>query len=434
MSLQRRLLVLLGISFTLLWLSVAALLYLHLNRQVSETLDQRLAASATMVAGLIAQQPEMLLGSGDSPFLVSPESEGVACQIRSAAGKVLLKTNGVGGMLSDGIETGFSNRNMGGEDWHLYTLSHKDVLITTADRMTERNDLQNGIIIVTVLPFVLALIGSLIVLWWGIRQELQPLQRLYGELRRREPGNLEPVNIGIAPAELKPIVGTLNRLLFQVERAVRREQRFASNAAHEFRTPLTAIKIHLQVAQRVSGDRQMFALNSAEKGVERLQRVTEQLLMLARLERNNDWPISTECCISSVVTDALADIPDDRRIEVSVSSGNAPINVPLALAAVAVRNVVENALKYSLREHPVELSASSIDGMARFVVRDYGDGSPRRTGAPLLTAADLDIRGHGLGLAIVDAILVRFNGELRLQHNDVGGLDWFVEFQVRREA
>ena len=102
MSLRRRLLWSLGLSFMLLWLSVGLLMYLHLNQQVSKTLDQRLASSANMVAGLIARQPEMLVATNTNSLLLEPESEGVACQIRAANGEVLLQTSGVrGASLSD---------------------------------------------------------------------------------------------------------------------------------------------------------------------------------------------------------------------------------------------------------------------------------------------------------------------------------------------
>ncbi len=77
MSLRHRLLASLGLSFVALWLLVAGLMYLHLEQQVSRTLDQRLAASATMVAGLIARQPERLLASPPSPLLVTPQLEGL---------------------------------------------------------------------------------------------------------------------------------------------------------------------------------------------------------------------------------------------------------------------------------------------------------------------------------------------------------------------
>lgn len=431
MSLQRRLLCLLGGSFVLLWLLSAGLLYVRLDRQISDTLDQRLAASATMVAGLIARQPELLMASDENPLLVNPESDGVACQIRSASGQVLLETDGTDHFSFDNLQTGFHSRSEGGEEWRLYTLEHQNVLITTADRMTERRDLQNGIIVVMIVPFALALIGSLIALWLGVKQGLRPLHRLFQELRRREPANLDPVTIGDAPAELKPVVATLNELFARVERTLQREQRFASNAAHEFRTPLTAIKTHLQVARKVSGDKQIMPLANAEKGVERLQRVTEQLLMLARLERGSDWPTSAECHVEQVVSGALAELPHNGRVRVDVEDPGAVLTVPGDLAVVAVRNLLENALKYSSPNERVELRTSAAAGKIVFTVRDYGAGD-RPQGQHLAgpNPSNQAIQGHGLGLTIVETIASRFSGTLHREHNAPGGQNWILGFSA----
>lgn len=88
-----------------------------------------------------------------------------------------------------------------------------------------------------------------------------------------------------------------------------REQRFASNTAHEFRTPLTGIKTHLQVARRIDGEQQQLALARAETGVLRLQNVAEQLLMLARLESRDDWREFEPCAVSIAIREALVDMP-----------------------------------------------------------------------------------------------------------------------------
>lgn len=429
MSLQRRLLLLLGSSLVVLWLTAAGLLYVHLDRQVSETLDQRLAASATMVAGLIARQPDLLTAPSENPLLVEPETEGVACQVRSAGGQVLLQTNGADALLSDTAGPGFATRTIGETQWRLFTLDHKGVLITTADRMTERSRLQNGIILVMVVPFALALVGSLLALWLGVKRGLRPLQRLSVALGSREPRNLDPVDIGTAPAELEPVVETLNNLFVRVDRTVRREQRFASNAAHEFRTPLTGIKTHLQVAQKTSGEQQQQALRNAERGVGRLQRVTEQLLLLARLEQGREWPGDAESRVDRVVAEATADLPHGERLQVEAQAVGSSLQVPQVLAAVAVRNLIENALKYSGSDRPVELQVRETLRKVTFVVRDYG--SVDDDDASRQEAARVEVRGHGLGLAIVETIVSRFAGSVRSEHNAWSGQDWILEFDTQ---
>lgn len=435
MSLQSRLLWSLGSAFLMLWLSVAMLMYLHLDKQVSQTLDQRLAASATMVAGLITRQPEMLLSSQSNPLLVSPEAEGVACQIQAASGEVLLQTKGVQGQLLQDAGLGFSTRDINDQQWRLYTLEQNGTVITTADRMSERESLANSIILVMVVPFTLALIGGLAVLWWGVRGGLRPLQALQNQLRRRTPENLDPVQIERSPAELTPVVETLNGLFGRVASAMAWEQRFANSAAHEFRTPLTGIKTHLQVASRVSGERQRQALSNAEKGVARLQTVTEQLLLLSRMERQG-VASSRECAVADVIDGVLDDLPRQDRIRVDNQCSDGRIAVPQALAIVALRNLVENALKHStsacevVLDCPADEHASSTPtvqilvrdtGVDRFARDDFGSERSR-------------LESHGLGLAIVDMVVSQYGGSLYSSYNQVGGMDWLLRLPLASET
>lgn len=423
MSLQRRLLLSLGLSFTLLWLVVAAILYLDLKRQIAETLDQRLAASATMVARLIGSQADLLDLPSARTLFVEPVSRGLACQIRSARGDVLLQSEGERGALLTRPEPGFSNSVSDEGEWRLFTLRHDDLLITTADRMSERVDLQNGIMLAMVVPFALALAGGLLVLWGGVRRGLAPLRRLREELARRRPDNLDPVRIGPAPGELQPVVATLNGLFARVATVLRREQQFASQAAHELRTPLTGIKTHLQVAERQVEGRPFEAVRRAGEGVARLQRVIEQLLMLARLDRPDQWP-ETSSGIREVTSAALADLADDGRLRHAVDDSPRALAVPGALAAAALRNLLDNALRHTPPGSPVELTVQVGPDEAQFAVRDRGHGDRFADGGTPDTERDSSGEcGHGLGLAIVEAIVARFAGRLVMRARPDGGLE-----------
>lgn len=419
MSLRNRLIWSLGSAFLVLWLSVAAIMYLHLDQQVSHTLDQRLASSATMVAGLVARQPNMLLSAHSGPLLVEPEAQGVACQIRAASGEVLLQTSDIHGPSLGQPRPGFSTREIGNEQWRLYTLEQNGTFITTADRMSERLALENSIVLVMVVPFTLALLGGLAVLWWGVRGGLGPLQALHDQLRRRTPESLDPVQVERAPAELAPVVETLNGLFARVTSTMAREQRFANNAAHEFRTPLTGIKTHLQVAQRVTGERQQQALSNAAKGVAQLQTVTEQLLMLTRME-HPDNAIGQGCPVGDMIEGALEDLPQRERMEQPDPVPGGRLAVPRALAAVALRNLVENALKYSEGQCELRLQEAADNAgrpEMRVLVRDQGvdGGTPSGRAAP---------ESHGLGLAIVEMVVTQYGGALVSTGNAAGGMDW----------
>ena len=136
-----------------------------------------------------------------------------------------MRTHGEFAGQLDATAPGFSNKIIDGESWRIFTHIEDDLQITTADRLTERVMLQRNVILVAVLPFIVALLGSLIMLWLGIRRGLRPLEHLRSELACRDPETLTPVKISNAPTELLPVIDTLNRLLVRkIGRASCRER------------------------------------------------------------------------------------------------------------------------------------------------------------------------------------------------------------------
>lgn len=437
MSLRRRLLLTLGLSFCLLWAFAAAWLYSDLRDQMRETLDQRLAASARMVAGLVAQLPDDAWAQAGEPMLSIPQSSGVACQISSPAGQVLMRTHGDFAGQLDAPVPGFTNRNIDGERWRIFTYVQNGLRITTADRLAERVTLQRNVIVVAALPFVVALLGSLLMLWFGIRRGLRPLEHLRGELARRDPDTLTPIKIADAPAELVPMLDTLNRLLVRTRDALMREQRFTNDAAHELRTPLTAIKTHVQLASRLPAERAHEAMSHAEAGIARLQRTLEQLLMLARLEVEQASSETVQASSASVVDTTLADLSDRERVMVSYDDDPVTVDVPHELAAAALRNLLENALRHAGRHDPVTLDVQTKSRDVVFTISDRGDW-PADQSTHRLTQRFWrhgrglrNKQGSGLGLAIVAAIADRFDGHLNFRAREGGGL--VVSLSLPRE-
>lgn len=420
MSLRRRLLVTLGLSLSVLWLLMAGWLLLELHQEVRHTLDQRLASSAHMVAGLIADVSPDVWREALGPTLSTPLGRGVACQIRSVRGEVLLKAPGDLKSIFGQAQPGLSQQTFKGQRWRVFTEIQNGFYITVADRLHERRQLQLGIVLAAALPFLVALIGSLMIAWLGIRRGLRPLERLRLELERRAPETLTPVVVDDAPSELAPVIGTLNRLLQRTDEAMRREQHFTSNAAHELRTPLTAIKTHLQLAGRVDPAQARVALGNAEAGVVRLQRTLEQLLLLARVESGQPWPAIETPAVADVVRLASADLGNPARLGLTGTIDDTALDLPRELAVVALRNLLDNALQHAGADGTVQLHVEHTDNSVVFEILDEGSTAQ-------LPGRQRFDRGHrstgsGLGLAIVDAIVIRFNGTLSLEPQQPRGL------------
>lgn len=428
-SLRQQLLLTLSLSFCVLWALAALWLYSDLRVQMRETLDQRLAASARMVAGLVAQLPVDVQAKATESMLSLPPRTGVACQVSSLSGQVILRTHGEFAGQLEAPTPGFADKSINGEHWRVFTHIEGDLQITTADRLTERNMLERNIILVAVLPFVVALIGSLLVLWLGTRRGLRPLEHLRLELARRDPKTLNPVEIAHTPVELTPVIDTLNHLLVRTQNALQREQRFTNDAAHELRTPLTAIKTHVQLASRLPAEQAHQAMQQAEEGIARLQRILDQLLTLARLEDSQTIDHTTYSSSPAIVDSALADLNDSERIEVQSVGEPKTIDAPHELAAAALRNLLENALRHSGHNDPIQLDINNQAQVTVFTIKDRGDW-PAQQNTERLTQRfwqplqeQSHPRGSGLGLAIVATITDRFGGSLHFSARPGGGLE-----------
>lgn len=435
MSLQQRLLILIGSSFVLLWLVVAIWLFKDLDREMQRTLDERLASSARMVSGLIEQIPADVWQDVETSNLLTNKDFGVACQVRAEQDVVLQTHEQLPNWLGE-EKTGFTEREFNGEKWRIYTRENDGLFISTADKINDRHLLSKSILIASSIPFLVALFGSLISLWLGIRQTLKPLNTLQAALSRRTPDTLCPIHIKTSSAELKLVVQSLNDLLARVEEAIQREQRFTSDAAHELRTPLTALKTHIQLALRSDKESADDFLQDAEQATERLQVILQQLLTLARVESNGEWSEEPSVSAQQIIELAKVDLPTKQNIHVEATTKHkeALVAAPAQLAAIALRNLLENALFHSNTESPITISVEQHKKDISFHVIDQGEQLSDEVLSKLSQRfwRNSQSQGSGLGLAITEAICKRFNGQLRLQARPEGGLMATITFPLHR--
>lgn len=427
MSLRSRLLLTLGLTLALLWGVAAAWLMRDLEEKFVETLDQRLAQSARMVSGLVLQLPFDAWQDAEYPVLSIPPIEGLACQVNSPQGEIMARTHAdMEDILAPG-EGGHAYRQSGDVTWRVFTYERGGVVITTADRMDERDMLLNGVVRMAVVPFVVALVGSMVALWLGIWRGLAPLTRLRQSLAQRHPDALAPIATYGLPKELRPLIDTLNALLARIQQTIIREQRFTNDAAHELRTPLTAIKTHLQVARRQEGQAAIASLNHAEEGVIRLSSTLDQLLTLARVEGRLAFDDGEASRVADVVEHALADSQQSmpERFVVPSDWPAATLAMPRELAITALRNLLDNALRHGPPNTPVTLAACWEPGESHltFSVSDQGTGVDEATLAQLTQRfwRASKQQGSGLGLAIVAAIAERFGGDVTFKSAAGGG-------------
>ncbi|MCP3750943.1 MULTISPECIES: ATP-binding protein [Pseudomonas] len=440
MTLRLRLTLILGTAFIVIWVLAAAWMLRDLRMQMMFSLDQRLVASARMVAGLVDQLPQPLSSKGEGTRLSADQLsvDGMACQVSSLRGEILARSHNNEQTLDD-QRSGFHDQTIDGARWRSFTYAHGDVRITTADRHQEREALNRSILLAASAPVLMALLGSLGLLWMGVGKGLAPLNRMRDALRRRSPDSLEPLQVRGLPSELQPLLETQNQLFLRIGQTIERERRLTDDAAHELRSPLTAIKTHLQVARMTDGEVREQALEHAEQGADRLHRTLEQLLLLARVEGRLSFEDGLQCNAEQIARQAIQDtgIDNARRIDLQLAPGAAQVylGMPTPLAVTALRNLLDNALRHTRGSAPVELAVQMEQDRVAFLVRDHGPG-----------IADQDLEhlterfwrnsqsgGCGLGLAIVQAIVQRCAGSLRFDSRS-DGLRVLLQIPLRTRA
>lgn len=415
MSLRLRLSLTLGAAFAMIWALAAAWMLSDLRNQMMFSLDQRLVASARMVAGLLEQLPS-LPSKGEGTHFSAEQLTvpgGMACQVSSLRGEILARSHTTPEQTLEAEKIGFHDQMIDGVRWRSFTLVRDDLRITTADRQVEREALNMSVLLTASVPVGVALLGCLCLLWLGIGQGLAPLNRMRDALMRRSADSLEPLQVQPLPSELQPLLETQNQLFQRIGRTIERERRLTGDAAHELRSPLTAIKTHLQVARMTEGAARDQSLARAEEGADRLHRTLEQLLLLARVEGSLSFDDGVQCNAEQVARLAIQDASSgDRariRLQLPASYSQAPLQMPAVLAIAALRNLLDNALRHTPDDAAVELSLETIGNRLRFQVRDHGPGIAEEDLQHLTQRfwRNSTSNGCGLGLAIVQAIVQR---------------------------
>jgi two-component system sensor histidine kinase QseC len=438
-SLQARLLALtLGLVLSA-WLASALVVWLDTRHELDELLDAHLAQAAAL---LVAQQVhEMEDGPGvDAPSLhrYAPK---VAFQVFHEGRLVLRSANAPVAPLLESKRGGGSSHSSGlrsvrieGQDWRVFAAhgNERDVQVYVGEQLASRASIVWAVLRGMLTPMLLALPLLALALWWAVRRGTQPLRALGAQLRQRSPDSLLALQLPDAPAEMRPMLDALNALFERIAALLEAERRFTADAAHELRTPIAAIRAQAQVALGASEDgERRHALQATLQGCDRASRLVEQMLTLARLEAEQA-PAGAPLDLLALARRVLAELApaalqqgQDLTLE---GETPCPVRGNETLLAVLLRNLVDNALRYSPPGARVLVSVSQAAGLTRLLVADSGPGLDeaqcQRLGERFFRVLGSGRDGSGLGWSIVRRIAKAQGASIELGRSaELGGLE-----------
>lgn len=381
----------------------------------------RIVGKSTSIAKREAQTSSTL---DNKPAIgVSTPVNQLVYQAFNASGRLTIRSEGAPekALLID-LKPGYADV----PPWRTYVVHNtaKSMYIVTADTLDNRADIQRETLLWLLLPLLVLLPLMSLAVYKLTQRELHVVEQLAAEIAARGGGNLTPISLSGAASEMNTIAVGTNQLLLRLEDALHAERSLAANAAHELRTPLASARLSLSTAQSfpmVSEAKD--ALAQLAESLDTLSKRAEKLLQLSRAEAaatlsQDDVDLAVLALMvtqefwyhPNVQSRLKLQLPEDAAV---MGKGN------FDTLAIALRNLIENALKYA----PVGNIYVSVSSPATITVRDEGEGVADKDLSKLRhrhVRLTTNQTGYGLGLSIVRTIAEKNSGQLELRSPPVG--------------
>lgn len=400
--------------------------YWQAYHEVDELFDAQLVQHTRVIA-LLTSSAQM---SNLDPAVMHSVGPGhpyeryVAIQRWSASGEtLLLSSESAPERRLAPLTQGLSVSRRADGDWHVFTVRlPSNEWLMVAENGRARRELAQGSAVAIIAPFIVVFPLVLLLVTWVIGRGLRPLADLQQAVGKRDDTNLEPLHTSArGVSELAPLELAISGLLDQLRGAFAREQRFTADAAHELRTMLTVLKLHADNARTLADPQEVKeSLIQLQSGVDRTTRMVAQLLDLARIDPQNRGALLERTSVAPAARQVMADLmplASKRDQSLLFDAPDQAVFVHLKAEAlhILLRNLIENALRYSPEQSCVEVHLSVISNAVEVSIVDAGSGVSVDMAVQV---TERFFRGHqdglgaGLGLSIVARIIELGGGQL----------------------
>jgi len=442
LSLRLRLILIFSLLALLTWCTASVVAWVMSRNTINEVFDtqQMLFAKRLATANLgdlLADESARSLPK--TKKLVhhgkrgEQDDDALAFAIFDRDGKMLLNDGENGAdFLFDGEREGFTDGERKGDDdsWRLVWLTSPDgrYRIVVGQEWDYRRDMALGMVTGQLVPWLATLPVLMLLIALMVGRELRPLRAVAAGLRRRAPDDATPLDARQVPTEVRPLVDALNALFARINALLVRERRFTSDAAHELRSPLAALRVQTEVVQLAGDDAPMreHALDNLTVGIDRATRLVDQLLTLSRLDSLSDLAELAPIDWNDLVTMTLAE--QDRQahaagvtLRYEHRGTPPPRQGETLLLSLLLRNLLDNAVRYTPQGGVVTVTLSERS----LTVEDDGPGVTAehlaRLGERFYRPPGQEQTGSGLGLSIVQRIAGLHGLQISFANRSAGG-------------
>jgi two-component system OmpR family sensor kinase len=385
--------------------SIAYRTALHDADQIFDYHMQQMALSLRSRAPLVTADA----GTGDE---ADPGNDDLVVQVWSPDGVQVFRSVSHARLPQRAV-LGFSNVRANGTTYRIFSIQANNQTVQVAQDLAVRRSMAGNLALRTLGPIAVMMPILMLVVWWVVSGSLEPVARVRSQVASRQADDLSPVSEAGLPDEVQPLVQELNLLFGRVKTAFETQQNFVADAAHELRTPLAALKLQVQSLERGADnpEARKVAIGRLTAGIERATRLVEQLLVLARQEASaaaggvSKKAVDLGELARRAVGD-LAGVAQAKGVDLGVQQADAASveGQPDALN-ILVRNLAENAIKYTPAGGTDDISVKTAPGTVSLSVEDSGPGiapeERERVFDRFYRIAGSEAAGSGLGLAII---------------------------------
>ncbi len=450
------------LSLFLVMVAVIGAVAVSANRisrhEAEEIFSARLATSARVLEALLAKQLETATIS--NPFVISlpeelskatdgphrpfghPYENKLAFQVWSE-GRLLARSETAPAAMLGPLVAGFHDQKIGDFEWHVFVLQSGNVWLMTAERDDVREELAREIGLSVISPLLIGGVLLLLLVNWLALRALEPVRELAAAIRQRDPSSLEPMTIKNPPSELQPVIEELNSLLSRLHETFSREKRFIDAAAHELRTPMTAVQLHVQNALYANSPQERDeSIQEALASLKRAERLADQLLALSRISANAQPVAFEKFSLSGAFAEAISGLdPIFEQKNQTISTSYASHDEIYGHRENIIRlitNLLINASNYGASPGVIGVKTLAQQGGLALLVENEGDAirdeEKEKIFTPYYRILGSKPSGSGLGLAIVEEISRQHGASLSLEDRPAGGARFIVNFQQKSSA